>query len=39
MAVFQIIVAVDDADSEAWALKDFGTDRSLKPKGVVEVIL
>ena len=35
----QIIVAVDDADLEAWALKDFGTDRSLKPKGVVEVIL
>ena len=35
----QILVAADDADLEAWALQDFGTDRDLRPKGVAEVIL
>lgn len=34
----QVILAADDADLEAWALRDFGTDRFLKTKGVVEVI-
>jgi hypothetical protein len=35
----QIIVAADDADFEAWALRQFATDRRRRPKGVVEVIL
>jgi hypothetical protein len=35
----QIIVAADDADFEAWAITQFGTDRKRRPKGVVEVIL
>lgn len=35
----QIIVAADDADFEAWAIRQFGTDRNRRPKGVVEVIL
>jgi hypothetical protein len=35
----QIIVAADDADFEAWAARQFGTDRTRRPKGVVEVIL
>ena len=35
----QIIVAVDDEDFEAWATKQFATDRKKRPKGVVEVIL
>lgn len=35
----QIIVAADDADFEAWATRQFGTDRERRPKGVVEVIL
>lgn len=35
----QIIVAVDDADLEAWATRQFSTDRRKRPKGVVEVIL
>lgn len=35
----QIIVAADDADLEAWATRQFGTDRRKRPKGVVEVIL
>jgi hypothetical protein len=35
----QIFVADDDADLEAWALEDFGTDRDYRKKGVVEVIL
>jgi hypothetical protein len=35
----QIFVADDDADLEAWALGDFGTDRDYRKKGVVEVIL
>ncbi len=35
----QIIVAADDADFEAWALRQFATDRSKRPKGVVEVML
>ncbi|HZU34543.1 MAG TPA: hypothetical protein VFA18_01470 [Gemmataceae bacterium] len=35
----QIIVAADDADFEAWATRQFGTDRKKRPKGVVEVEL
>jgi len=35
----QIIVAADDADFEAWAAHQFGTDRRGRPKGVVEVNL
>ena len=35
----QIIVAADDADFEAWALRSFATDRRKRPKGVVEVLL
>ena len=35
----QIFVADDDADLEAWAFQDFGTDREDHTKGVVEVIL
>ena len=35
----QIIVAADDADFEAWAMRQFATDRKKRPKGVVEVIL
>jgi hypothetical protein len=35
----QIIVAADDADFEAWALRQFATDRRKRPKGVVEVML
>ncbi|HEV3260849.1 MAG TPA: hypothetical protein VG013_28615 [Gemmataceae bacterium] len=35
----QIIVAADDADFEAWAIRQFATDRRKRPKGVVEVML
>src|ERR1700730_4260993 len=35
----QIIVAADDADFEAWAIRQFATDRKKRPKGVVEVVL
>jgi hypothetical protein len=35
----QIVVAVDENDFQAWALKDFGTDRQLVEKGVIEVML
>jgi hypothetical protein len=35
----QIIVAADDADFEAWALRQFATDRSKRQKGVVEILL
>ncbi|MSQ96369.1 MAG: hypothetical protein EXR98_17700 [Gemmataceae bacterium] len=35
----QVIVAADDADFEAWATNQFGTDRRSRPKGVVEVRL
>ena len=35
----QIIVAADNADFEAWAARQFGTDRRRRPKGVVEVLL
>jgi len=34
-----VLVAADQADLEAWAMRDFGTDRQQRPKGVVEVIL
>jgi len=34
-----ILVAADDDDLDRWILQDFGTDRYLPPKGVVEVIL
>jgi hypothetical protein len=35
----QVLVAADEDDLEQWALRDFGTDRNQRPKGVVEVIL
>jgi hypothetical protein len=35
----QIIVAADAADFEAWAVRQFGTDRRRRPEGVVEVLL
>ncbi len=35
----QIIIAADDADFEAWATRQFATDRRKRPKGVVEVLL
>ena len=35
----QIIVAADDADFEAWAVRQFATDRKKHAKGVVEVTL
>lgn len=35
----QVIVAIDDADFEAWATNQFATDRKKRPKGVVEVEL
>jgi hypothetical protein len=35
----QIIVAADDDDFEAWAHRQFATDRKKRPKGVVEVML
>ena len=35
----QIIIAADDADFEAWATRQFATDRRRRPKGVVEVLL
>jgi hypothetical protein len=35
----QVIVAADDADFEAWAIRQFATDRKGRPKGVVEVTL
>src|SRR5437588_9483697 len=34
----QIIVAADDADFDAWASRQFATDRHGRPKGVLEVI-
>src|SRR3954453_20655425 len=35
----QILVAADEDDLEAWATRDFGTDRQQRPKGVLEVLL
>jgi len=35
----QIIVAADDADFEAWAARQFATDKRKRPKGVVEILL
>jgi hypothetical protein len=35
----QIIVALNADDLERWAFIDFGTDRRLRPKGVIEVLL
>lgn len=35
----QVIVAADDNDFDRWALEDFGTDRNLYEKGVLEIIL
>jgi hypothetical protein len=35
----QILFAADDTDFEAWATKQFSTDRKGRHKGVVEVIL
>ena len=34
-----ILVAADEDDLNAWAMKDFGTDRDQFPKGVVELKL
>jgi hypothetical protein len=34
-----VLVAADHDDLEAWSMRDFGTDRMLRPKGVVEVLL
>jgi hypothetical protein len=35
----QIFVAIDEADLIQWSVRDFGTDRSRRPKGVIEVLL
>ncbi len=35
----QILVAADESDLVQWSLQDFGTDRSGRTKGVVEVLL
>lgn len=35
----QVFIAIDEADLDAWAKSDFGTDRNRLPKGVVEVLL
>ncbi|MDA0836409.1 MAG: hypothetical protein O3B01_04595 [Planctomycetota bacterium] len=35
----QIMIAADFEDLDQWVSTDFGTDRDLKPKGVVELIL
>jgi hypothetical protein len=35
----RVFVAADEADLEAWALRDFGTDRQQRKKGVVEIPL
>ena len=35
----QVLVAADNADFEAWATRQFATDRRKRPKGVVEVTL
>ncbi len=34
-----VLVAADSDDLEAWAMRDFGTDRLGRPKGVAEVVL
>jgi hypothetical protein len=34
-----VLVAADEDDLEVWAIRDFGTDRQQRPKGVVEVVL
>lgn len=34
-----VLVAADDEDLRRWVTEDFGTDRLLRSKGVVEVIL
>lgn len=34
-----VLVAADSDDLEEWAMRDFGTDRLGRPKGVVEVVL
>jgi len=39
LGFIQVLVAADDDDLEAWAMRDFGTDREQRPKGVVEVLL
>jgi hypothetical protein len=35
----QVLVAADDADLVQWSLQDFGSDRSGRTKGVIEVLL
>ncbi len=34
-----VLVSADDAEPEAWAVKDFGTGRQQRSKGVVGVRL
>ena len=34
-----IVVAVDEADLERWAIDDFGRDRMLRRRGVLEMTL
>jgi hypothetical protein len=34
-----VIVAVDEADFEQWARIDFGLDRKIRARGVVEILL
>ncbi len=35
----QVFIAVDAANLEEWSLRDFGTDRDRRAKGVIEVSL
>lgn len=35
----QVFIAVNETDFEMWAKDDFGTDRTMLKKGVVEVVL
>ena len=34
-----VLAATDQDDLEAWSMRDFGTHRMLRPKGVVGVLL
>jgi hypothetical protein len=34
-----VLVAADDDDLERWVTEDFGSDRHLRSRGVIEVIL
>ena len=33
-----VLVAADQDDLETWSMRDLGTGRLLRPKGVVEVL-